>query len=170
MGGARVFVRDVRGWASRDDGWDTYGNARFGFFVCYPRAVLKPQGESDNGDGNTFKSKDGKTEVVAYGNYPTDPDGGPKALAENFKVAVTEAEKNGYVLRYKMLKPRVYAFSGLAGAGTAGAKVIYQKTFETADKRDITLEAEYPASVKATMDPVVARMAGCLTAGKMEYQ
>ena len=26
------------------DRWDTYGNARYGFFVCYPAALLTPRG------------------------------------------------------------------------------------------------------------------------------
>jgi hypothetical protein len=43
-----------------------YVNARFGFECDYP-GMFVPQGESDNGDGQKFKSKDGKATVSAYG-------------------------------------------------------------------------------------------------------
>ena len=149
------------------DKWDVYGNARYGFSVCYPGSLLKPQGESDNSDGNTFKSADGAATVSAYAHYSIEPDGGPKAMAEMFQLDLKAARQKGYKISYQTLKPALYAFSGVADAGTPRARVIYQKTFERAsDKLEISIEAEYPESRKAQMDPVVARMATCLEGGK----
>ena len=149
-----------------DDRWNTYGNARYGFHVCYPPA-LKPQGESDNGDGNTFKSADGKLIVRAYASYGIEPEGGPKAMAEAFHMSVDEARKQGYKVSYQMLKPTLFALSGIADAGTPKARVIYQKTFErTPDHLEVTLEAEYAESIKGMADPIVSRMAACLEGGK----
>ena len=96
-------------------------------------------------------------------------DGGPKALADLFHLSVKGATDKGYKIDYTLLKPALYAYSGIKGAGTPSAQVVYEKTFEK-DQRDITLYAEYPAGMKATMDPVIAKMAGCLVAGKMEVE
>ena len=152
-----------------DDRWNMYGNARYGFSVCYPPS-LKAQGEPDNGDGNTFKSADGKVRVSAYANYSIEPDGGPKALAEAFRMEVGEQEKHGFKLSYQVVKPTFYAYSGVADGGTAKARVIYHKTFERAsDKLDVSLEAEYPESLKSTVDPIVSRMTSCLNGGKSPF-
>ena len=149
---------------SLDDGWDLYGNARFGFFVCYPRALLKPQGEPDNGDGNTFKSKDGRVTVVAYGNYEMEPENGVKPLEASYRLMLAGAQKDGYRITYQVLKPNLYAYSGIADAGTPRGRLRYEKTIKRGD-RNATLQADYPESLRTTIDPVVARMAGCLNLG-----
>ena len=149
------------------DGWNLYGNARYGFSVCYPPALLKPMGEPDNSDGNTFQSADGRSIVRAYANYAIEPGSGPKALAEALQADLKDAESRGYRITYKTLKPALYAWSGVADGGTNKGRVTYQKTFvRPADKLDVTLEADYPESAKGVMDPVVARMAACLKGGK----
>ena len=60
-----VFV--AHAFASRSpalaSGWKTYTNARFGYSISYPADVLMPQGESDNGDGQKFLSRDGRGET-----------------------------------------------------------------------------------------------------------
>ena len=153
--------------AAAPEQWDFYGNARYGFSVCYPGSLLKPQGEPDNGDGNTFKSADGSVSVSAYANYGIEPDGGPKAIAEMYRISLKDAQQKGYKISYQVLKPSLFAFSGVAAAGTPKARVIYQKTFERpSDKLEVSIEAEYPESRKAQIDPVVAKMAACLEAGK----
>ncbi len=150
-----------------DEKWDVYGNARYGFSVCYPGSMLKPQGEPDNGDGNTFKSADGAVSVSVYANYGIEPDGGSKGMAAMYHLSLDDAQKKGYKVTYQVLKPALFAFSGVAGAGTPKARVIYQKTFERpSDKLEVSIEAEYPESRKAQVDPVVAKMAACLEGGK----
>src|SRR5437588_5064694 len=47
----------------------TYTNARFGYSISYPASVLVPQGESDNGDGQIFRSRDGHAEMRVFGRY-----------------------------------------------------------------------------------------------------
>ena len=37
-----------------DDVYHTYHNPRFGYSIAYPKDILYPQGESDNGDGQKF--------------------------------------------------------------------------------------------------------------------
>ena len=47
----------------------TYHNARFDFSISYPADVLIPQGESENHDGQKFRSRDGRAEMLVYGSY-----------------------------------------------------------------------------------------------------
>ena len=56
--------------------------------------------------------------VRAYASYGIEPEGGPRAMAEMFHMDVQEAQKHGYKLSYQSLKPALYAFSGVADAGT----------------------------------------------------
>ena len=108
----------VLAWVTAANGaagekWDFYGNARYGFSVCYPGSMLKPQGEPDNGDGNTFKSADGAVSIGAYANYSIEPDGGPKAVAEMYQISLKDAQDRGYKMTYQVLKPALFALSGV---------------------------------------------------------
>jgi hypothetical protein len=47
--------------------WQTYRNERFGYTLSYPSSVFTPQPPSENGDGQTFLTADGKAKVVVYG-------------------------------------------------------------------------------------------------------
>src|SRR5258707_225555 len=47
----------------------TYHNARFDYSISYPADVLIPQGESENHDGQKFRSRDGRAEMLVYGSY-----------------------------------------------------------------------------------------------------
>jgi hypothetical protein len=46
--------------------WKWYGNVRFHYAICYPENLLLPQGESENGDGQIFRGKDG-ARLTVYG-------------------------------------------------------------------------------------------------------
>ncbi len=43
--------------------YKTYSNARFDYSISYPAGLLEAQGEADNGDGQTFRAKDGHAEM-----------------------------------------------------------------------------------------------------------
>lgn len=47
----------------------TYHNIRFGYSISYPADSLIPQGEAENGDGQKFLSRDGRTEMLVYGSH-----------------------------------------------------------------------------------------------------
>src|SRR5436190_13571117 len=50
-----------------ENGYRTYSNARFAYSISYPSDLLVPQGESDNGDGQKFQSKDVRAVMLVYG-------------------------------------------------------------------------------------------------------
>ncbi len=55
--------------AFADDLYQTYHNLRFGYSIAYPKTILYPQGESDNGDGQKFLSKEADASLIVYGSY-----------------------------------------------------------------------------------------------------
>ena len=50
--------------------WGNYTNARFQYAIRYPRDLLIPQGEPDNGDGERFLGRDGAA-LAVWGAYIT---------------------------------------------------------------------------------------------------
>jgi hypothetical protein len=48
--------------------YDTYGNARFGYSISYPSNLI-PQGESENGDGQAFETKDKSAKLTVWGSH-----------------------------------------------------------------------------------------------------
>lgn len=63
-----LHMPDLASASSRqeNDGWEIYANVRFQYQICYPSRLLKPQGESDNSDGQRFLASDGG-ELAVFG-------------------------------------------------------------------------------------------------------
>ncbi|HEX8919950.1 MAG TPA: hypothetical protein VF766_00640 [Pyrinomonadaceae bacterium] len=121
----------------------TYSNARYGFSIAYPVGVLVPQGESDNGDGQRFVSKDGSATLLAFGSNRLD-----RSLQDEFQ----SAQENRAVT-YKVLKRDMFVVSG-----TENGKIFYQKTLLRGDAFK-TFIIEYNEGERATFDSITARVA-----------
>ena len=126
----------------------TYTNARVHYSISYPVALLVPQGEPDNGDGQVFRSRDGKAEMRAFGRY--------NALNETLRSALNSAvageNSTGREVSYKLLKGNFYVVSG-----RQNGKVFYEKTFLKGDTFK-TFMIEYDEEERATYDPITARI------------
>ena len=48
---------------------EDYNNARFGYHVSFPRSLLEPLPEADNGDGLHFKPLQGHADVEVYAGW-----------------------------------------------------------------------------------------------------
>ncbi len=141
-------------------GWTSYGNARFQFYVCYPPKLLKPRGESENGDGQTFRLPQKRGTVLAYGGYNIDPESTKAYTAQqSLAEALDLAQQEGFNVTYTLLKQDFFVLTG-----TKGNTICYQKSI-VADDRMITIQFTYVAAMKASLDPVIAQMARCLTVG-----
>lgn len=121
----------------------TYSNARYGYSIAYPAGLLIPQGESDNGDGQRFASKDGSATLLAFGSNRMD-----RSLAEEFQSA--QANRS---VTYKVLKRDMFVVSG-----TENGKIFYQKTLLRGDAFK-TFIIEYDEQERATFDSITARIA-----------
>jgi hypothetical protein len=131
--------------------WQTYTNVRFAYSLCYPDDLLAAQGESENGDGQKFLSKDGKAQLLAYGSYNVLD----QRLDDLYTADTKSAEAEGLRVSYKLRKPDFFVFSG-SGSG----KVRYQKTALVGDTFK-TFRLDYPEAAKADYDPVAEKMSVC---------
>jgi hypothetical protein len=125
-------------------GYKTYANARFGYSISYPANILVPQGEADNGDGQTFRSSDGKAEMRVFGRY--------NVQNETLKSAFDSAQE-GKSVTYKLLRGNFYVVSG-----HEGGKIFYEKTMLKGDTFK-TFMIEYDETEAQTYDAITARVA-----------
>jgi hypothetical protein len=121
----------------------TYSNARYGFSIAYPVGILNPQGESDNGDGQKFASRNGSATLLAFGSNRMD-----RSLQDEFQ----SAQENRNVT-YRVLRRDMFVVSGLANG-----KIFYQKTLLRGDSFK-TFIIEYDEGERATFDPITSRIA-----------
>jgi hypothetical protein len=125
-------------------GYRTYTNARFGYSISYPSRILVPQGESDNSDGQVFRSRDGRAEMRVFGRY--------NVQNETLRSAFNSAQE-GKSVTYKLLRGNFYVVSG-----HQDGKIFYEKTLLKGDTFK-TFMIEYDEAEAATYDPVTARVA-----------
>lgn len=137
--------------------WKTYQNARFGYSVAYPGDLLRPLPESDNGDGRHFQPLHGHADVAVWASY---------GAGDTLTGLADEAEQgcSGGRASYRVVRghdvPPFTAISCLQSDG----KVLYAKALRC---KDVTTQIQltYPATEKATWDPVAAKMSASLGAG-----
>ena len=102
------------------DEYETYFNSRFDYSISYPAQLLKPQGESTNGDGQRFLSQDGRCELLVYGSNNVLND----SLRQVYDEEISRNSKHPHrVVSYRVLKADWFVVSG-----TDGERVFYRKT------------------------------------------
>jgi hypothetical protein len=136
--------------STSDPTWATYANTRFAFSICYPKDLLVPQGESPNGDGQKFLSKDG-AQLLVYGSN--------NALNESLddvlnSMATRLTGQTGKVT-YKAVKPAWFALSG-----QQDSTIFYAKTLFGKDQIR-SFELTYPSSQASIYNPIAAKLASC---------
>lgn len=126
-----------------------YCNARFQFCITYP-ANFNGQGESGNGDGQTFISKDEKATIVAWGELQFDDEDQPSRGSLD---AMMKSYLKDFKVTYKVKKPTYFILSGTDKNGnfiyqkTALKKINYAGSEKGADTEVFqTIRITYPAS------------------------
>lgn len=134
-----------------DDVYHIYHNPRFDYSIAYPKDILYPQGESDNGDGQKFLSKDADASLIVYGSN--------NALSQSLEDLYLEESRGGThekptkVVTYKVLKNNWFVVSGYKSG-----KVFYQKTILNKNQFKF-FYFEYPESKKKIYDPITKNIA-----------
>jgi len=128
--------------------WKVYCNARFAYCLQYPRTLIA-QGEADNGDGQVFRSRDGRVELRAYGSL--------NAL-EQTPVQYLKAASQGKRIKYTLEKPGFFVLSGLEGKNIVYQKTIYQRS----QGKYVSLILSYPQSLRSSWDKAVGRLSKSL--------
>ena len=145
---ACVAIPAARGAEGR---WESYANARFGYAICYPADLMRPQGEADNGDGQRFLAADGAVLAVYGGNEVLS-----RSLDEVYRETASRLAGSGGRVTYKALKSNRFVVSGHDGAGR-----VFYATLRARDGQFATFELTYGKDHAATYDKVAARLNGC---------
>ena len=144
--------------APQAHGWQTYTNLKYGFKACFPVDLLRPQGESDAGDGQIFAASDG-AKLIVFGR--NDADG-------RLSDAVTDE------VRALGGDPRLATYQAAGkewsvASGLTGGKVYYVKAVRSG-RRTYFAEMLYPVHRKTTYDPVSAHVSRCFAPLRVVYR
>ncbi|RTQ50598.1 hypothetical protein EJV47_08140 [Hymenobacter gummosus] len=136
--------------------YQTYHNARFGYSIPYPAALVKPFPESRNGDGRRFVSADAATTLTAYAHY----NALDYTVAQQLQMSRKSWQRRGATITLAQTLPGSYVLSG-----TYESAIFYEKgalqngTFST-------FIWQYPAAQKQRMDAVVTYTARAFRPGQ----
>jgi hypothetical protein len=129
---------------SAQTGYKTYSNARFGYSISYPADLLKPQGESDNGDGQIFSGSGAEMRVFGSNMLLNG------SVLKEFNAIVSE---HGDGVAYKTYRKNFFVVSALNDG-----KIFYQKTIAKPNGSFITFMIEYDESKRGAYDKAVTKM------------
>ncbi len=131
--------------------WKTYGNSRYGYSICYPADLFRPQAEADAHDGVIF---DGPTpqEVLSVSGETA----APSKMADVLGLVVKTMHGRS---TYTAKGPDWQVASGLAEG-----KIFYSRVV-AGENVVAQLILSYPAADKTLYAPVIKRMNACLKIG-----
>lgn len=127
-----------------------YTNVRFGFSLKFPHTVLSPQDEADNGDGQTFISKDGLTRLVVSASN--------NALSETLEDEFKNEQEGGSEqsgdrqIVYKKMQDNWYEISGMDDNA-----LFYVKRY-LIDDVFVGFEISYPQEQQAQWEKVIQQL------------
>lgn len=122
-----------------------YHNARFNYSITYPSQLLFEQGESENGDGQKFLSKNKKAQLTVWGSHF------PEHIDDNYSQTIQQYQKTGRVT-YSLLKKNTFSISG-----TQENDIFYQKTVYQNEK-NVNFVFTYPKNEKTFWNNIAAKL------------
>lgn len=134
--------------------WGRYENARFGYAVAVPPGFAGA-GESDNADGQVFRSADGTQNLRAWGG---------NVLEESFEAEAAASmgysRDDGWTLSYERSTPGWASWSGRRNGIVLYARMISL----CGGTQYAAFQLEYPQRDLDAMNPVVEKLVGSLRA------
>jgi len=127
--------------------YSPYVNERFGYRVFVPTTLVSSRGESANGDGCTWKSRDGQITLKAWGGNNVFN----RTLRGQMNAARREWAADHARFGYCRFTPKFYVLTG-----TTGDQIFYEKTVPQGDGF-ATMLWQFPVSRRARMDAVVTK-------------
>jgi len=147
-GPSREGAARIKAVCGRSAEYGCYTNHKYGYVAAWPKRYLKPEGESDSGDGQRFMSPDGRASLACWGSFHT-------VLGQSLKAAFAEAtEDPGATVTYKRLGKDFFVVSGLREG-----RIFYRKTIRSGEV-EASFELDYDPALKPAFDPVVKDLAG----------
>ncbi len=145
-------------WAAEaraQESWTTYHNTRFGTAIEYP-ARFRPGRPPDNNDGSSFVAADGATLSVWASLNVEERD------VAGLEAALRENPQAGEQITY-----RASGANWLVLSGTRGDRIFYQRHLLSHRNEIINaFEISYPAALRASYAPIVARLSRALRPGR----
>jgi hypothetical protein len=145
-----IFSTTVVAIGNIQDNYRTYRNVRFEYSISYPADLLVPQGESENGDGQKFLSRDGRAELLVYGSHNSLNQMLKQVFAEETS---SSQEQPNRIVTYQVLKRDWFVVSGIEDG-----RIFYQKTL-LRNGTFKTFRIEYDESQKHIFNPITKRIA-----------
>jgi len=134
--------------------WATYENPRFGYRIEYPAALFGPPLASQNGDGITLYSPDGRARLLVFGGLNT-LDYNPVRLADEL-ASTAEIDR----VTYRRVSNHWLVLSGYLASGD----VFYQRVeFDIGLRTVSAFRLDFPVSAREAYEPYIARMGRSLT-------
>jgi hypothetical protein len=130
--------------------YKNYHNKRFGYSISYPKDILYPQGEADNGDGQKFLSKEAGASLLVYGSHNFNDQTLEERYQEDSRGETEEYSTK--VVTYRLLKKNWFVISGYVSG-----KIFYQKTILN-NNQFKTFYFEYPETKKKTYDSIIKHL------------
>lgn len=132
-------------------GWLTYANERFGTTADYPDIFSRRNRPPENGDGQGFRTEDGRAELRVYGSFNVENQTPRELMIAN--------REPGVAYSYAAATAR-----GFAQSGTRGSRIVYQRCALSDDILGCVV-LTYPQDEKAEWDVIVTRVSGSLRFG-----
>jgi hypothetical protein len=142
---------------AEDGRWNTYTSARYGTTADYPGYLFTVRDVAPaNGDGQGFRTADGRAQLLIYGARNIENDTPQSYLAKY-------VDLDGVTVSYRRVTAQFYVVSG-----TRGDSIIYERcNFGPVPAGVIhCVGLAYPADEKETWDPIVARLGASLRVGQ----
>ena len=132
--------------------WGHYTNTRFGYAVDVPPRFVA-QGESDNGDGQVFKTPTAVLTVF-----------GGNVMETDFEAEVAQREQfakdEGWAITYQVSSPQKASWSG-----KRGGRILYGRMIALCGGQQFaSFELEYSSADLKAFNPVVDRLVSSLRA------
>jgi hypothetical protein len=100
-----------------------YCNARFDYCIDYPKNILHPLKESDNGDGRIFANSLGENKLLVFGGLNFDDSGNPKTIEQLYNESIIGMSNEG-TITFKRLAHNHFYISGQ----TIRGQIFYRAT------------------------------------------
>jgi hypothetical protein len=137
--------------------WTNYSNPRFGASVDIPPGFVNDVPAPENGDGLTFHSVDGNTELLVWSNNLVDED-----FAADGKSRLQGEKDDGWDVSYQ----KAFGNEWNVFSGSKDGRIMYARSLSSCQgTQAVHFRIEYPEAQKKDYDTVVARLSKSLKAG-----
>jgi hypothetical protein len=137
--------------------WTNYSNPRFGASVDIPPGFVNDVPAPENGDGLTFHSVDGNTELLVWGNSLVDED-----FAADGKSRLQGEKDDGWDVSYQ----KAFGNEWNVFSGSKDGRIMCARSLSSCQgTQAVHFRIEYPEAQKKDYDAIVERLSKSLKAG-----